>query len=138
MNDPLEFQLTFNELAAKYQAICTSGEEDWQGNLLKDLAQQNQEKWFATWVGDMARVLRPGGLIVIENLGGPYCEEDNKTGAGGGVTKKWWSSIVKDRAEEWEIDPKSLKLGDDQLRESRYRVVMRRRDREGEDAEDSD
>ena len=107
-------------------------ETDWRGHVLKNIAQQNQEKWFATWVGNMARVLRPGGLVVIENLTGSFCEHVKD---GGGVAKEWWSTIVKERERDWDIDPASLKVDDDHLRESHYHVVMRRKERQGETAD---
>lgn len=135
LNDPLKFNQPPDELPAKYQNICTSEEKDWQGNVLKDIAQQNQEKWFATWVEDMARVVRPGGLIVVENLSGPYCENVED---GGGVTKEWWAAILKEREEAWKIDPASLQLGDDHLIKSRYHVVMRRKEKEEVENEGGD
>ena len=139
LNDPLEFNQPSDDLAAKYQAMCTSEEKDWQGHLLKDLAQRNQEAWFVTWVKDMARVVRPGGLIVIENISGPYCEHVQD---GGGVAKEWWTTILQELEDEWDIDPATLTLGDDHLRESRYRGIMRRKERtkveEEEEHEDGD
>jgi hypothetical protein len=88
------------------------------------LAQQAQEEWSAAWVTDMARVTRPGGLIVIENLSVPFCESTNDFG---GISPDWWRTIVQQREDQWQIDPSSLQIGIDSLRSWRYNVAMRRK-----------
>jgi len=39
--------------------------------LLKRKAQQRQDKWFSRWVGQMARIAKPGAPIVIEQVSPP-------------------------------------------------------------------
>ena len=127
MLDPLELQLPLDQLSVKYQSICTSDEKDGGGGvLLKDLAQQEQEKWFLTWVEDMVRVVRPGGLLVIENLSSPQCDEGSNSQ--GGVAREWWTDVLlKDHGNPWGIDSTSLNVMGNALREGRYHVVMRKK-----------
>lgn len=73
----------------------------------------------------MARVVRPGGLLLLENLSGPYCEGFHD---GGGVAREWWATAV-DEQKEWEVAPASLFIGDDHLREWRYHVAMKRKEK---------
>ena len=100
---------------------------------LKKAAQEAQEQWATKWVTDMMRVARPGGLIVIENLSVPYCESADDVG---GISQDWWSTIVQDNQEAWQVDPASLQLKIDGLRSWRYHVAMRRKENEESSAGD--
>jgi len=138
LRDPLGLDVTAQDWTARYQEICQSDDEEEEqqqqqqhrdehhGSLLNDSMQRAQESWFARWVGDMARAVRPGGLLMIENLSAPYCEgfHDN-----GGVSRNWWSTIVQEMEHEWNVDPKSLRIGDDHLRGWRYHVAMKKKKR---------
>jgi hypothetical protein len=117
------------ELENKYQSLCgPDGDQlDEDGIPLKDLAQQAQEQWVVEWVTDMARVTRPGGLIVVENLSIPYCESQ---GEFGGVSKTWWPDVIEKHKGEWKVDPASLQIGNDHLRRGRYHMAMKRKESE--------
>ncbi len=125
MPNPLDFTGPSDQWFTKYQNICTSEEHDWQGIPLKDVAQETQEAWFASWLGDMARVVKPGGLLVLENLAVPFCENLKDEG---GVPRDWWATVAQSHQEEWTIDHTTITLGNDDLRNWRYHVVMRKKD----------
>lgn len=133
LKDPLGFDQPADELSKIYQNLCNSGDRDSKGNLLEESAQEKQEVWFASWVEDMLRVVGTGGLIVIENLSGPYCQNYRDDG---GVAKEWWSNLAREKEEEWGIDPSTLRFADDHLQEWRYHVAINKNGRIPSDDED--
>lgn len=130
LEDPLGFGGSPAELGYRYQSICRPGggfRNGEKGMPLKKAAQEAQEQWATKWVTDMMRVARPGGLIVIENLSVPYCESADDLG---GISQDWWSTIVQENQEAWQVDPASLQITIDGLRSWRYHVAMKRKEKE--------
>jgi hypothetical protein len=120
--DPLNFNAgTGDANLAKYKALCNSTKPDWEGNMLKEFAQQRQEDWFGLWVGQMARIAKPGAPLIVENASPPFCAEMEDWG---GVTKEWWSTAIDKY--DWGLDPESIEFGEDHIQEHRYHVFMRK------------
>lgn len=124
MTNPLDLTDPPETWFSKYQEICTSEEHDWEGTPWKDLVETNQQIFFETWVADMVRVVRPGGIVVLENLAVSWCESSRNEG---GVSRDWWVTLAKQHEDDWDIDPTTVVVGDDFLRDWRYHVVMRKK-----------
>jgi hypothetical protein len=104
----------------KYENLCMS--EDKTDRLLRKTAQNRQQEWFALWVGQMARIAKPGAPVIIESIARAYCEILDDLG---GVEKNWWKgAIIK---YNWGVDPESLEYGEDLNIEGRYHVFMRKK-----------
>ena len=130
LEDPLGFGGSPADRADRYQSTCRLGgvrneENDIPFKTTAQEAQEAQEQLTVKWVTDMMRVARPGGLIVIENLSVPYCESPDDLG---GVSQDWWSTVVQEHEEAWQVDPTSLHMKIDGLRSWRYHVAMRRKE----------
>eukprot|EP00555_Chaetoceros_dichaeta_P001798 CAMPEP_0198277732 /NCGR_PEP_ID=MMETSP1447-20131203/66007_1 /TAXON_ID=420782 /ORGANISM="Chaetoceros dichaeta, Strain CCMP1751" /LENGTH=444 /DNA_ID=CAMNT_0043972775 /DNA_START=53 /DNA_END=1387 /DNA_ORIENTATION=+ len=95
---------------------------DWAKAKLVDIDQAAQEEWYAKWVSELVRIVKPGKPVIIENVARPLCDDVNDWG---GVSKKWWKLAVSKY--KWDIDvdsiiTKELSPG----REHRYHVSMRK------------
>ena len=86
-----------------------------------DVVQQKQDALLERWLGDVVRVLRPGGIVIVENVAIPLCQSSKPDI---GVRREWWTTFSNGHANQLSIDSTSTILGDDQLREWRYHVVM--------------
>ena len=91
-----------------------------------DVVQQKQEALLARWLGDVVRVLRPGGMVIVENVAMPLCQSSKPDI---GVRREWWTTFTHGHANQLSIDSTSTILGDDQLREWRYHVVMTKKEK---------
>lgn len=85
-----------------------------------DLDQKAQEDWYATWVSELVRIVKPGKPVLIENVGFPYCDDFEDYG---GVTKEWWRLAISNYG--WDIDVDSLLMKNNK-NDGRYHVFMRR------------
>jgi hypothetical protein len=104
----------------KYDELCST--HDWQAQKLIDIAQQLQQDWFALWVGQMARIAKPGAPVIIESTATPYCGNDMDWG---GVEKEWWKEAINKY--NWGVDPDSLEFGEDLIFKRRYHVFMQKK-----------
>jgi hypothetical protein len=65
----------------EYDQICNSVNNkdkkikkyDWMGNYLWGVMVQKQTDWYGKWVGEMARIAKPGVPVIIEQVSLPYC-----------------------------------------------------------------
>jgi len=89
---------------------------------LVDLDQRAQEDWYAKWVSELVRIVKPGRPVLIENVGFPFCVDFEDYG---GVSKEWWKLAVSKY--EWDIDVDSILIKDNS--DGRYDVSMRRNTR---------
>lgn len=97
----------------------------------------------ATWVAQMAKRARPGGLVFVGNVRQPRETEDAAAGLylrpppgdgrGERVDPAWWRARAADDAHGWRVDPDTVRiapLADPRLVAAwgpRYSVFMRRR-----------
>lgn len=113
-------------LFTTYLDLCTSEEHDGQGTILRESAQEKQEALLARWLEDLLRVLRPGGLVIVENVAVPLCESSKSEM---GVRQDWWTTFSQSHGDQLSIDQATTILGEDHLRNWRYHVVMRKKDK---------
>jgi hypothetical protein len=119
--DPLKFDAGSEKRnQKKYDQICRS--HGWKAQKLRDIAQQRQQDWFALWVGQMARIAKPGAPVIIESTARPYCINTQEWG---GVEKEWWKEAINKY--NWGVDPDSLEYGEDLIFKHRYHVFMQKK-----------
>jgi hypothetical protein len=119
--DPLKFDRGSDKQNwKKYYQLCKS--HDWQAQKSRDIAQQQQQDWFALWVGQMARIAKPGAPVIIKSTGIRFC---NNTKVWGGVEKGWWKEDINKY--NWDVDPDSLEYGKDQILKHPYHVFMQKK-----------
>jgi hypothetical protein len=87
------------------------------------LAQQAQKDWYGAWVGEMARIAKPGKPVIVEQVSPPYCMAFFDWG---GVAKDFWYYAAKENTYNWDIDPESIVVEDDTIFLARYHVFMRK------------
>ena len=116
LSDPLHLN---NE--SIYDYLCESGEEDWRGTKLSEVAQEEQEKWFGLWVGQMLRIAKRGAPVIIENVAPSYCKAPWDWG---GADKEFWAKAVIKYG--WHVDPNSFYFEDHPECEGRYHVSMKK------------
>jgi hypothetical protein len=106
-----------------YNQICDALDdtEDWMGKTLNNVMQQRQEDWFGKWVGEMARIAKPGVPVIVEQVSLPYCLARHDWG---GVDRDFWISHAKANTYHWNINPKSIEFAPDTIFKSRYHVFM--------------
>jgi hypothetical protein len=131
--DQLHFALddvpkTFDQ----YIQVCESDKEDWEGQKLNQIAQQRQQDWYGLWVGEMARIAKPGAPIIVESISPPFCEETEEWG---GVSKDWWKIVAQSEKYGWGVDPEWLDYGQDYVFDDQYHVFMRKKEHGEEDGE---
>jgi hypothetical protein len=95
--------------------------EFWAEGTLNRIAQQRQNDWYGTWVGEMARIAKPGVPVIVEHVSHPYCDAAFDWG---GVQKQWWHDAATNNTYGWNVDPTSLVIEDDTLFKQRYHVFM--------------
>jgi len=117
----------------EYEQICDSvwrsnkndnkknKKHDWMGNYLWDIMVQKQTDWYGKWVGEMARIAKPGVPVIIEQVSLPYCVYQDDWG---GVVKEFWYKAARENTYGWDIDPESIEMMDDTIHNNRYNVFM--------------
>ena len=104
LDNPLEFGDAVGE--DKYENLCTLTDDgDWHMRELSKLAQKKQEEWFSSWISELIRITKPGGTIIIEDIGKPYCMDQQDWG---GVERTWWLE-AKDLY-DWNIVEDSISI----------------------------
>jgi len=102
-------------------------ELDWANVTLITLDQEKQNEWFAKWVSELIRIVKPGKPIIIENIGLPACEDRDDFG---GVAKSWWTSAIPKF--DWDVDMASLHIEeltpDTKGEYGEYHVFMKKRE----------
>ena len=85
--DPLQLGLS----KKKHKKYCASHAAD----KVKVIHQEQGliEDWFAAWAGEMIRIAKPGGTIVLESLSQERC----LVGDWGGVAKSFWTDIFVEK-----------------------------------------
>lgn len=106
-----------------YGEICSSldNETDWMGKKLNEVMQQRQEDWHGNWVREMARIVKPGGPVIIEQIALPYCSDRSDWG---GVDQDFWTKHAMANTYQWNVDPKSIEFAVEQVFKTRYNVFM--------------
>ena len=122
LQDPLKLGWSTDRLDDLYADICKSTDPD--KVIQAKTLQRHQEDWFAIWVGEMLRVAKPGGIVAVEMISYPTCQDLEEWG---GVAPEWWTSKVTLARYHWPIDPSSIVLElDTGLPGRRYHVRMRK------------
>jgi len=126
--DPLVDPLLLEERTGDWKTkrkFCKA-EDNSLEKMISDIDQRAQEDWYALWVREMLRIVKPGGAVVIEMVSHPFCLHWNDWG---GVRKRFWRGGVKRYG--WDVDPLSIEIRDAQntvfWTEDRYGVFMRRK-----------
>jgi SAM-dependent methyltransferase len=125
--DPLDDPLGFGDEIAetKYDQLCELGNDASEyGKDVKRLAQKEQEKWFSFWISELIRITKPGGTIVVEDIGVPYCKDRDDWG---GVTRDWWYEARDIYG--WSVEEESIKIQSSTEapdNEGRYHVSMKK------------
>ena len=94
--NPLDLNATKHERKQLYcnTSIATPEQHEWMV-----LEQQLMEDWHSLWISEMVRLCKPGGTIIVESLGYPFCAVG---GSGwGGVAPEWWTSVVATERYDW-------------------------------------
>jgi hypothetical protein len=113
---------------ARYNQICDTLDDakvptnsDWMGEKLNEIIQQRQEDWYGTWVGEMARIAKPGGPVIVEQVSPSYCSARRDWG---GVDRDYWARHAKANTYRWNVDPASIEIVKDKIFKARYNVFM--------------
>lgn len=120
--DPYDiFNTTINpDTSDAIEDLCKAkgDKSDWAKAKLVDLDQRAQEDWFAKWVSELVRIVKPGKSVLIENVVMPLCDDLNDWG---GVRREWWRSAVSKY--KWDVDIDSISTWG---KKTRYNVSMRK------------
>jgi len=86
--------------------------------------QQKQEDWFASWVSELLRIVKPGGAVIIEQVAWSKCIQLDDWG---GVDKNWWKVAISKYG--WDVDEQSIYMDDmfPGSKDDRYHVSMQKR-----------
>lgn len=123
LQDPLDLngQDSDNSLSLKF---CRNRDDEALYEALAHKEQRAQEDWFAAWLGEMLRIVKPGGVVIVEEVARPQCKSH---GDYGGVEKVWWAEAVLTYG--WDVEPRSVQTEASKKDGSRYNVIMRRNNR---------
>ena len=70
----------------RYHELCDG--DTWRDATLREIAQRRQEDFYASWVGEMIRVAKPGLPVIIEHVSQPKCDDRDDWGELGVVWRK--------------------------------------------------
>jgi len=125
LQDPLGIDPT--DEWEKYDDICNSLNQnkttatDWMGEALWKMVVQKQHDWYGKWVGEMARIAKPGAPIIVEQVSKSYCTNQYDWG---GVDNYFWFQAATENTYDWNVDPSSIETVRDTLHSDRYHVFM--------------
>ena len=134
--DPLGFETgDVDDDYLEYKRLCEASKKkdaDWKDIKLLVLAQEKQENFYGKWVAEMVRISKPGAVVIVEQVGYPYCDIaqvgypywDERYTDSGGVDQDWWISGIEKYG--WDVDPSSVETGEDNLFGARYHVFLRK------------
>ena len=84
--------------------MCKSRKEPTKEGALDQAAT---EEWYAKWVSELVRIVKPGQPVGIEQVSLPICEDRLDWG---GVAKGWWAKAVKKY--QWDVNIESIYMVD--------------------------
>ena len=101
--DPLKLHLSRKE----HKKYCASHNKEQVEAIRQE--QELVEDWFAAWAGEMIRIAKPGGTIVLESISQERC----LVGDWGGVAKTFWANVAVEKY-GWsnDIDPAAITVMD--------------------------
>ena len=117
-----------DERCDRMKDLCDS--DDPNDIAIIDKDQLMQEEWHAEWVSEMIRIVKPGKLVVIENVCLPLCLGETPWG---GVDLDWWSRAAVEY--DWEVDIESIQLFQSWFGDA-YTVAIRKKKGDGPDRVD--
>eukprot|EP00339_Tiarina_fusa_P023034 CAMPEP_0117034274 /NCGR_PEP_ID=MMETSP0472-20121206/24418_1 /TAXON_ID=693140 ORGANISM="Tiarina fusus, Strain LIS" /NCGR_SAMPLE_ID=MMETSP0472 /ASSEMBLY_ACC=CAM_ASM_000603 /LENGTH=355 /DNA_ID=CAMNT_0004743407 /DNA_START=281 /DNA_END=1344 /DNA_ORIENTATION=- len=132
MINPLELTLSQDENYAWYRTLCEATDDENDYIYWRNVAQQIQNDWFGKWVGEMVRIAKPGGAVIVEQIAVPYCECYIDWG---GVPQSFWKETLQNNTYGWDVDPDSLVIELDTMYVKRYHVVMEKNKKKDVDVE---
>lgn len=122
--DPLNLSFqknsTIKDLFAMDDKNCNSSGKI---NHFAKQAQLKQEDWFASWVTEMVRIVKPGKIVAIESIAKPLCQMPTDRG---GVSQHWWKEAVEKYS--WDVSIDSIQIHNiyNIPEKGRYCVSMRK------------
>jgi len=114
----------------QYDEICDGlsapvGKEDWKLMKLWELQMRKQRDWFGQWIGEMARIAKPGAPVIAESVSYSYCTNKQDWD---GVEEDFWREVATSNEYGWDIDPESIEIvPETRLFQKRYHVFMRKK-----------
>jgi hypothetical protein len=123
LHDPLHLGLSDYELDRYYAALCSSTDpaDVAQAQLLQD----RQNDWFANWTSEMLRITRPGGVVAVEMISYPTCDDLDEWG---GVASDWWTDSRTALRYHWPVDSATIVVQPElMLPGNRYHVRMHKK-----------
>uniref|UniRef100_A0A7S4IDD9 Methyltransferase domain-containing protein n=1 Tax=Odontella aurita TaxID=265563 RepID=A0A7S4IDD9_9STRA len=99
--------------------LCDSDDE--ADHDVLDKEQEAQEDWHASWVEELIRIVKPGKVIIIEDVDSHICDD---TSDWGGVPIEWWEDAVSKY--NWDVVPDSIEIVEGTWYHNRYNVLMRK------------
>jgi SAM-dependent methyltransferase len=122
--DPLQMaaseDMDHDEIVEHSIALCDSPKPF--ERKLAAAEQLAQEDWHSKWVTELVRIVKPGKIVVIEDVGYPLCSSPESEW--GGVSVEWWTEAVDKYG--WDVDSESIRIILAPWYDNRYNVVMRR------------
>ena len=122
--DPLHMaadeDMEHDEIVGHSRELCNSP-EPWERKLAA-AEQLAQEDWHSKWVTELVRIVKPGKIVIIEDVGYPLCSSTESEW--GGVSVEWWTEAVDKY--RWDVDSQSIRIFLEPWYDNRYNVVMRR------------
>jgi hypothetical protein len=116
--DPIDDLVKYNEIC---ESLKNETKEDWMGQEIYSFLVKRQQDWYGKWVGEMARIAKPGAPVIVEQVSLSYCTNQNDWG---GVDKNFWFEAAADNSYNWNVDPNSIQMMRDTLHLNRYHVFM--------------
>ena len=121
--DPLHMadeDMDHDEIVEHSRGLCYSREP--RERSLAAAEQLAQEDWHSKWVTELLRIVKPGKIVIIEDVGYPLCSSPESEW--GGVSVEWWTEAVAKYG--WDVDSQSIRIVFEPWYDNRYNVVMRR------------
>jgi hypothetical protein len=105
--------------------ICKSRLTEWRSATLLEIAQREQNLWYAQWLNNMVRIAKPGAAIIVEQVSNAYCSNELDSW-GAGVSREFWAQAIQEY--DMDVDLSTVEFELDTLFPSarRYNVIMRK------------
>jgi ubiquinone/menaquinone biosynthesis C-methylase UbiE len=115
----------YRETSSKSKHLNACEDPGSEASALRNQMQRAEEDWYATWVGEMIRIAKPGRVVIVESISPPLCDNSCSSNYGG-VAREWWPRAIEEY--DWDVDPKSLVMMNDTMWRycGRYHLLMRR------------
>uniref|UniRef100_A0A7S4MLG1 SET domain-containing protein n=1 Tax=Odontella aurita TaxID=265563 RepID=A0A7S4MLG1_9STRA len=122
----------YEDRARMSKELCGS-DDDAADAILVEAEQMAQEDFHSRWVRELIRIVKPGKVVIIEEVDTPLCDESSIKG---GVSTKWWKSAVAKY--QWDVDIESIEISTTVRGDNKYNVLMRKNLPEPEGNDDAD